>query len=66
MYAESRMSGRDWKSIVKASGIGMTANEADAAAEMLDSLHKDFAPLVRDLTPDVEPALGFSAEDDAG
>lgn len=64
MYADSRMSGRDWKSIAKANGLGLNPKEADAAAEALDNLHKSFAPLVRDLTPDVEPVLGFCAEAD--
>lgn len=61
-YAEMLMSGRDWKAIAKSSGLSLSAKEVEAASEALENLQKIFQPLIRDLTPDVEPALRYEAE----
>jgi len=50
---------KDWKAIAKASGI-----EVDSV-EPLEALEAAFRPLVKDLTPDVEPATGLRLEEDA-
>jgi hypothetical protein len=49
---------KDWRAIVKASGI-----EVDNV-EPLEALEADFRPLVNGLTPDVEPATGLLLEED--
>lgn len=55
---------RDWKSIAKASGLALTEKDIDALAPPLEALEEVFRPLVRDLSPDMEPALEFRAEGD--
>ena len=49
---------KDWKAIAKASGIGVDS------VEPLEALEAGFRPLVKDLTPDVEPATGLRLEED--
>lgn len=61
-YPEKLMSGRDWKGIAKSSGLSLSAKEVEAAAEALENLQRVFDPLIRNLTPDMEPALQFDAE----
>jgi hypothetical protein len=55
---------RDWKAIAKASGLEVDATEIDRIAEPLEALEAAFRPLVKDLTPDVEPATGLRLEED--
>jgi hypothetical protein len=50
---------RDWKAIAKASGI-----EIDSV-EPLEALEAAFRPLLKDLTPGVEPATELRLEEDA-
>ena len=49
---------KDWKAMAKASGI-----EIDSV-EPLEALEAAFRPLVKDLTPGVEPATGWRLEED--
>ena len=55
---------KDWKAIAKASGLEVDATEIDRIAEPLEALEAAFRPLVKDLTPDVEPATGLRLEED--
>ena len=50
---------RDWRAIAKASGI-----EIDSV-EPLEALEAAFRPLLKDLTPGVEPATELRLEEDA-
>ena len=50
---------KDWRAIAKASGI-----EVDSV-EPLEALEAAFRPLVKDLTPGVEPATELRLEEDA-
>jgi hypothetical protein len=49
---------KDWRAIAKASGI-----ELDSV-EPLEALEAAFRPLVKDLTPGVEPATELRLEED--
>lgn len=55
---------KDWKAIARASGLDLAAAELDKVVKPLDALEEMFRPLVRDLTPDIEPATGFLLEED--
>lgn len=54
---------KDWKAIAKASGLDLAAGEMDRITQPLESLEETFRPLVRDLTPDMEPAFRLGLED---
>ncbi|MBZ5626676.1 MAG: hypothetical protein LAQ69_49545 [Acidobacteriia bacterium] len=56
---------KDWKAIARASGLDVSAEELDRIAGPLDALEEAFRPLVKDLTPDVEPATGNCDEEGA-
>ena len=55
---------RDWVGIAKATGLDLSARELDRIAQPLAALEENFRPLVKDLTPDVEPAFEFHMEED--
>lgn len=57
---------KDWRAIAKASGVEIPAPDLDRIAPPLDALEAAFRPLVKDLTPDVEPSVEFRMEEDAG
>jgi hypothetical protein len=54
---------RDWVSIAKANGLDLSARELDRIATPLAALEETFRPLIKDLTPDTEPAFEFHMED---
>jgi hypothetical protein len=53
---------RDWKAIAKAGGIALSGKELDGVAQPLESLEEIFRPLVKDLSPELEPVLEFYVE----
>jgi len=55
---------KDWTSIAKASGPDIPAQDAGAIAQSLNALDEAFRPLARSLTPDMEPAPVFRADED--
>jgi hypothetical protein len=55
---------RDWVNIAKANGLDLSARELDRIAEPLATLEETFRPLIKDLTPDAEPAFEFHMEDE--
>jgi hypothetical protein len=55
---------RDWKSLAKASGLNIPAKELDALGPPLEALEEAFRPLVKDLSPDLEPIQSFRVEAD--
>ena len=56
---------KDWRAIAKAHGLDLSARELDRIAPPLEALEAAFRPLVRELTPGMEPAVAFSADEDA-
>ena len=56
---------KDWKAIAKASGLEVDATQLNRIAETLEALEAAFRPLLKDLTPGVEPAIGLRLEEDA-
>jgi hypothetical protein len=55
---------RDWRAIAQASGIALTEGELDGVVQPLERLDQTFRPLVKDLTPDIDPVLEMDAEAD--
>jgi hypothetical protein len=55
---------KDWRGIAKAHGLELSAGELDRIAPALDGLEEAFRPLVKDLTPGIEPSVEFSVEED--
>jgi hypothetical protein len=55
---------RDWRAIAQAGGLKIDPKELDRIAEPLEALEKTFRPLVKDLTPNLEPSTGFRMEED--
>jgi hypothetical protein len=56
---------KDWRAIAKAHGLDLSARELDRIAPPLEALEAAFRPLVRELTPGIEPSVAFSVEEDA-
>jgi hypothetical protein len=48
---------KNWTSIAQAHGLALSARELDRLAESLAALEETFRPLVKQLTPDLEPDL---------
>jgi len=55
---------KDWVNIAKAHGLDLSARELDRITQPLAALDETFQPLVKNLTPDVEPAFEFRMEDE--
>jgi hypothetical protein len=55
---------RDWRAIAKASGIEVDPAQLNRLAEPLEALEAAFRPLLKDLTPEVEPATELRLEED--
>jgi hypothetical protein len=53
---------KDWKAIAKAAIPEVPAQEIESLLAPLAALEETFRPLVRDLTPDLEPATGLYVE----
>jgi hypothetical protein len=48
---------KNWASIAQAHGLALSARELDRLAGSLGALEETFRPLVKQLTPDLEPDL---------
>jgi len=55
----------DWKALAQARGLAIPANDLDRTVTPLQALEETFRPLVRHLTPDLEPCILFRADEDA-
>ncbi len=55
---------KDWKALAQARGLAIPAHELDRIVAPLEALEATFRPLIRDLTPDMEPSTCFRAEGD--
>ena len=45
----------DWKNIAQAHGLNLSPKDLDRITAPLSALDETFRPLVKDLTPDLEP-----------
>jgi hypothetical protein len=52
----------DWTSIAKAAGLDIPAKDLTRVAQALNSLDEVFRPLAKSLTPEMEPAASFRAD----
>jgi hypothetical protein len=55
---------KDWSLLAKAGGVEIPASDLARLAPTLNALEEAFRPLVKDLTPDVEPAGQFRADEE--
>jgi hypothetical protein len=55
---------KDWKALAQAKGLAIPAQELDRIVAPLEALEATFRPLIRDLTPEMEPSTCFRAEGD--
>jgi hypothetical protein len=57
---------RNWAGIAEANGLTLTAGELDRIVGPLAALEETFRPLVKHLTPDVEPDLELHLDGEGG
>ena len=55
---------KNWKEIARASDLGVPEGELERIAGTLEGVERAFAPLLAGLSPDLEPATGFHAEEE--
>ena len=55
---------KNWEAIAKVCGAEIPARELAGVAGPLAALEETFRPLAQSLTPDVEPATAFRADED--
>jgi hypothetical protein len=55
---------KNWRAMAQAHGLDLPAAELDRLAPPLEALEETFRPLVKSLTPDLEPAVEFRMEED--
>ncbi len=48
---------KDWKRIAEAHGLPLSPSELDRLTPALSALEEAFRPLLKDLTPELEPDL---------
>ena len=53
---------KDWTAIAKASGLDIPAKEIARNSQPLNSLDEVFRPLANTLTPEMDPAFSFRAD----
>jgi hypothetical protein len=56
----------DWPALSRARGIDLPENEMRAIAAVLEALERAFAPLVRELPLETEPATVFRPAPESG
>jgi hypothetical protein len=55
---------KDWSVLAKAGGLEIPAKELERLAQPLNALDEVFRPLVQSLTPEMEPASIFRADEE--
>ena len=50
---------KNWEAIAQAHGLDLSARELERVAPPLDALEETFRPLVKQLTPEIEPAVAL-------
>ena len=53
---------KNWAGIAEANGLNLPARELDRIAQPLAALEETFHPLVKQLTPDMEPDLALNLD----
>jgi len=53
---------KDWTAISKAAGLDIPAKDVARISQPLNGLEDDFRPLVKSLSPEMEPAVSFRAD----
>jgi hypothetical protein len=54
---------KDWKALAEAGDLNIPASDVDRIAGPVSALEAAFRPLLKSLTPDVEPAPTYQPED---
>ncbi len=54
---------KDWRGIARSAGMEIPPADLERIAASLDALESATAPLFAKLTPEIEPAIAFSAEE---
>lgn len=55
---------KDWISNAKAAGLDIPAQDLARIVQPLNALEEVFRPLVASLTPEMEPAVSFHADEE--
>ena len=55
---------KNWKEVAQARDLGIPPQELDRVVAPLETLEHAFRPLVRALSPEMEPAFEFRADGD--
>ena len=55
---------KDWKALANAGGLDIPVREMDRLLDPLNALEQAFRPLVKDLSPELEPATVYLPEED--
>jgi len=55
---------KDWASTAKAAGLDIPAQDISRIVPTLNSLDETFRPLAESLTPEMEPAALFRADEE--
>jgi hypothetical protein len=55
---------KDWKRIAEAHGLPLSTRELDRIAPPLAALEETFRPLLKQLTPDLEPEFELHIAED--
>ena len=55
---------KDWPSLAKAAGVDIPAQDISRYSQTLDNLEEVFRPLADTLTPEMEPASVFRADEE--
>ena len=55
---------KDWRLLAKAAGCEIPARELELLAPPLNALEEVFRPLVQNLSPEMEPAAVFRADEE--
>jgi hypothetical protein len=50
---------KNWEAIAQAHGLNLSGRDLDRVVPPLAALEEAFRPLVKQLTPDMEPAVGL-------
>jgi hypothetical protein len=53
---------KNWAGIAQAHGMGLSEDEVDRLARPLAALEETFSPLLKQLTPDLEPDVELHLE----
>jgi hypothetical protein len=57
---------KNWADLAHANGLTLSAGELDRIVDPLAALEETFRPLVKELTPDMEPDVELHLGEDAG